>query len=207
VPLNHASRVVLSKPISNVRINTVDKSPTRLRASKSNNDRTEENIDLESNKYSDISNDLCVGAEVTNDNYLLEILEKDESSESASKLDRKRSSSFSGIAFPRDHTDCLVLKSGLLKKKGIIFYNNRMVSVNARGILTYYDPKNMSQPRGMIDLSSQSTIVKLNGGKLKYHIEIIAQDQSYIFKVRTVVKTLMLYAINDTFLAFNQTNF
>lgn len=43
---------------------------------------------------------------------------------------------------------------GILKKKGIIFYNNRLVVLDVKGILRYYDPKNLNVARGEIDLNS-----------------------------------------------------
>jgi len=43
--------------------------------------------------------------------------------------ERKRSSSF--IQSPGD----LIIKKGILKKKGMFFYNSRLVSLNAKGIL------------------------------------------------------------------------
>jgi hypothetical protein len=73
-----------------------------------------------------------------------------------------------------------------MKKKGIIFYNNRVVSLNVKGIFTYYDPKNMTVPRGEIDLKSEYVIVKLTG-KGRDHLEIITKDQTYIFKVRLIM--------------------
>lgn len=48
----------------------------------------------------------------------------------------------------------MILKKGILKKKGLLFYNNRMVTLSARGILTYSDPKNLNQVKGSIDLNS-----------------------------------------------------
>ena len=58
----------------------------------------------------------------------------------------------------------MILKTGMLKKKGIIFYNNRLVSLSVRGLLSYYDPKqrDMSHPKGIIDLNHKNVIVKFN---------------------------------------------
>lgn len=40
------------------------------------------------------------------------------------------------------------MKQGILKKKGIIFYNNRLLKLNVKGVLTYYDPRNLELIRG-----------------------------------------------------------
>ncbi len=72
----------------------------------------------------------------------------------------------------------------MLKKKGLFFYNNRILSLNARGILTYYDPKSQDIPKSEIDLKNGNVIVKLIG-KIKDQLEIITKDQQYIFKVFT----------------------
>jgi hypothetical protein len=76
----------------------------------------------------------------------------------------------------------MILIKSLLKKKGLLFYNNRMVALSARGILTYFDPKNQSQVKGFIDLNSNQVIVKFTG-KQKDHLEIITKDNIFIFKV------------------------
>lgn len=70
----------------------------------------------------------------------------------------------------------------MLKKKGLFFYNNRILSLNAKGILTYYDPKCQDIPKSEIDLNNGDVIVKLIG-KIKDQLEIITKDQQYIFKV------------------------
>lgn len=70
---------------------------------------------------------------------------------------------------------------GILKKKGIIFYNNRLVRLDVKGILTYYDPKNLNIKRGEIDLNNSNVIVKLTG-KMKDHLEITTKDATYLFK-------------------------
>jgi len=57
--------------------------------------------------------------------------------------------------------DCPILKTGLLKKKGLLFYNNRILTLNSRGILTYTDPKNVDQVRGYIDLKHKDVRVKV----------------------------------------------
>lgn len=53
---------------------------------------------------------------------------------------------------PSDGNDVVIL-SGILKKKGIIFHNNRLVNLSKSGILTYYDPKNTTLPRATILLT------------------------------------------------------
>jgi hypothetical protein len=74
------------------------------------------------------------------------------------------------------------LKTGLLKKKGLLFYNNRILTLNARGILSYTDPKNVDQIRGYIDLKNKDVFVKVQG-KSRSHIEITTKDGNYLFKV------------------------
>lgn len=60
---------------------------------------------------------------------------------------------------------------GVLKKKGIIFYNNRLLILDVKGILKYYDPKNLSIVRGEIDLNASHVSIKLTG-KLRDTLEI-----------------------------------
>ena len=67
------------------------------------------------------------------------------------------------------------MKSGIMKKKGLIFYNNRLVRLSVKGILTYYDPKNLDFVRGEVDLKSRYVAVKVTG-KGKDQIEIITKD-------------------------------
>jgi hypothetical protein len=57
----------------------------------------------------------------------------------------------------------MILKRGLLRKKGILFYNTRHVTLSIRGILRYYDPKNLTLPKGTIDLNSELVLIKLDG--------------------------------------------
>jgi len=83
------------------------------------------------------------------------------------------------------------MKKGMMKKKGIIFYNNRLVILNAKGILSYFDPKNLSVPRGEIDLKNSNVIVKLTG-KTRDHLEIITKEQTYIFKVSYITLSFNL---------------
>ena len=40
-----------------------------------------------------------------------------------------------------------IVKKGVLKKKGLIFFNNRLVILNLKGVLSYFDLKNLKQPR------------------------------------------------------------
>ena len=58
------------------------------------------------------------------------------------------------------------MKKGILKKKGLIFYNNRIVTLNDKGILTYFDPKLENIPKCEIDLKDGNVIVRVVG-KLK----------------------------------------
>jgi hypothetical protein len=97
-------------------------------------------------------------------------------------VERRRSSSFNEKSIKPSAS--LLMKSGLMKKKGIFFYNIRLVQLNVKGILTYYDPKNLEVVRGEIDLKNRNIIVKLTG-KAKDYIEIITKDDTYIFKVST----------------------
>jgi hypothetical protein len=94
--------------------------------------------------------------------------------------ERKRSASFCQNDSLKSKG--LILKRGMLKKKGLFFYNNRILTLNARGILTYYDPKCQDIPKSEIDLKNGNVIVKLIG-KIKDQLEIITKDQQYIFKV------------------------
>jgi hypothetical protein len=57
----------------------------------------------------------------------------------------------------------MVVKRGIMKKKGIIFYNNRLLILDAKGILTYYDPKNLDYIRGKIDIKNPNVIVRYIG--------------------------------------------
>lgn len=61
-------------------------------------------------------------------------------------FDRKRSSSFNENLSLKNKS--LIVKKGIMKKKGLLFYNNRVVQLNVKGILSYYDPKNLTVPRG-----------------------------------------------------------
>eukprot|EP00347_Sterkiella_histriomuscorum_P004693 403359467 len=99
------------------------------------------------------------------------------------KADRKRSSSFNDSLSSRDQPeeDIIILKRGQLKKKGLFFYNNRIVTLNALGILTYTDPKNLNQVRGHIDLKDQSITTKIYG-KMKDQFEIITKYGNFMFK-------------------------
>ncbi len=64
----------------------------------------------------------------------------------------------------------------------MIFYNNRLVQLNVKGILTYYDPKNLDQIKGEMDLKNRHVSVKITG-KSKDLIEITSRDQTFVFKV------------------------
>jgi hypothetical protein len=76
----------------------------------------------------------------------------------------------------------MILKKGMLKKKGLLFYNSRLVTLSIRGTLRYYDPKNMSLAKGTIDLNSNLVFVKF-GGRSGDHLEILTKDEIFIFKV------------------------
>ena len=82
-------------------------------------------------------------------------MKNQERSSSKKTLEKRRRSSFQGSLFAhRDHTSApLIIMSGILRKKGLIFYNNRFLTLNAKGILNYYDPKNLTLPKGVIDLN------------------------------------------------------
>ena len=97
--------------------------------------------------------------------------------------DRKRSSSFHDSLRKKGQADCLVIKKGCLKKKGLLFYNNRLLTLTAGGLLTYSDPKILNQVKGSIDLNDMHTIVKFTG-KQREQLEILTKDQTFIFRVR-----------------------
>jgi len=48
------------------------------------------------------------------------------------------------------------LRTGVLRKKGLIFHNEREVRIDADGILTYYHFDSLDLPRGNIDLKHHS---------------------------------------------------
>jgi hypothetical protein len=56
------------------------------------------------------------------------------------------------------------------------------VTLTANGILTYYDPKNIKEPKDNIDLKHKDIIVRVFG-KLRDHMEILTKDIVYLFKV------------------------
>lgn len=120
---------------------------------------------IEEDKYSNASNAFYRTCQLLKEN---------------NELDRKRSSSFDENLSMKQKN--LVVKKGLLKKKGLFFYNNRVASLNVKGIFSYFDPKNLEDPKGEIDLKHSSVIVKLTG-RSKDYLEIITKDHSYCFKV------------------------
>lgn len=96
----------------------------------------------------------AVGGVVPNrhDNFL-EIMENLELQEKHIDMDRKRSSSLQDSRSSKN-AEQMIMKRGMLKKKGLLFYNNRLVTLSMRGMLNYYDPKNISVSKGTIDLNS-----------------------------------------------------
>lgn len=87
--------------------------------------------------------------------------------------DRRKSLSFNENSLKK--FEALIIKEGNLKKKGLFFYNIRLVKLNAIGILSYYDPKQTDIVKSQIDLKTKEVIVKLTG-KLKDHLEICCKD-------------------------------
>ena len=140
--------VVRSPMYSSFISNGGDLSPVnRNKDCKSVNDvSTERNIDIEEDgKSSDISySDINLNG-INTGNHSFDIPENANVVRS-----RKRSTSYQDFKVPNETTnnevvvdDCPILKTGLLKKKGLLFYNNRILTLNSRGILTYTDPKNV----------------------------------------------------------------
>lgn len=72
---------------------------------------------------------------------------------------RRRSSSYQKVS----ESDGVIIKRGLLKKKGLIFFNNRIVQITTKGILSYSDPKNPEAVKSRLDLTESGTTVKLSG--------------------------------------------
>lgn len=79
--------------------------------------------------------------------------------------------------------DGVIIKRGLLKKKGLIFFNNRIVQITTKGILSYSDPKNPEIVKSKLNLTESGTTVKLLGrfddtleifqeGKLKITLKV-----------------------------------
>jgi hypothetical protein len=64
------------------------------------------------------------------------------------------------------------LKTGLLKKKGMLFYNNRIVTLSTKGMLSYYDPKVPKVPKMEFNLRNLESKVKISR-KTKDSIEIV----------------------------------
>ena len=80
----------------------------------------------------------------------------EETKGSCNQIKRNRSSSLGELEksfSSNDENSMILIKSGILKKKGIIFYNNRVVTLSAKGLLTYYDTKNTKKPRGSINFN------------------------------------------------------
>jgi hypothetical protein len=73
------------------------------------------------------------------------------------------------------------LKRGILKKKGLIFYNDRLVCLNAKGIFAYYDPKSKT-PKLETDLNLINVSAKLGGSK-KDQLELTLNQKCLVFKV------------------------
>jgi hypothetical protein len=73
------------------------------------------------------------------------------------------------------------LKRGILKKKGLIFYNDRLVCLNAKGIFAYYDPKSKT-PKLETDLNLVNVSAKLGGSK-KDQLELTLNQKCFVFKV------------------------
>ncbi len=51
-----------------------------------------------------------------------------------------------------------MLLKGILRKKGIIFYNERMVTINEAGVLNYYHFDKPELPKASIDLKSSMVL-------------------------------------------------
>ena len=50
-----------------------------------------------------------------------------------------------------------------MKKKGLLFYNNRLVTLDQFGIFKYYDPKVMNKAKCVINLHDKNVIIKVSG--------------------------------------------
>ena len=148
------------------------------------------NLDEDDGKFSDISISEINANKSNNGDNSFEMEDKLRTN-IPKRYGRKRSSSFQELRLTKakshqpkqeGENDLPILKQGLLKKKGILFYNNRTVTLNAYGILQYTDPKNLDKVRGEIDLKERTIIAKMPA-KTRDQIEIISREGgSFIFK-------------------------
>lgn len=110
-------------------------------------------------------------------------------------LRKKRSSSLnedlSNRSLSATSDSQVLVYSGTLLKKGIIFYNTRFVTINVKGLLQYYDPKNLIRSRAQIELADKFTVAFIRRKKKcspdSGRIEIVTPEASYIFKVSSKV--------------------
>lgn len=72
---------------------------------------------------------------------------------------RKRSSSCQKTT----EFDGIIVKRGLLKKKGMMFFNNRIVQLTTKGVLSYSDPKTPDLVKARFLLSEPGVSVKKSG--------------------------------------------
>ena len=72
--------------------------------------------------------------------------------------------------------------SGVLRKKGLIFWNKRFVILNSEGLLQYFDVKHQnSAARATIDLTNPLTHI-LHRTTGTETLKLVTAQQSYIFK-------------------------
>jgi hypothetical protein len=67
------------------------------------------------------------------------------------------------------------LEAGILKKKGLVFWNKRHVTLDNQGLLKYYDTKNRLNPRATIDLTSPFTHILYKTSKTET-IKVVTPD-------------------------------
>lgn len=75
-----------------------------------------------------------------------------------------------------------LVMSGVLKKKGIIFWNKRYVTLDSAGIVQYFDVKQQdSAARATIDLTNPLThiLYRMKGTQT---LKLVTPHESFIFK-------------------------
>ena len=76
-----------------------------------------------------------------------------------------------------------LLMSGVLQKKGLIFWNKRYVTLDSLGILQYFDVKQQKSAaaRATIDLTNPLTHI-LHRTTGTETLKLVTPQQSYVFK-------------------------
>ena len=75
------------------------------------------------------------------------------------------------------------MKKGMLRKKGKIFFNNRLVVLTSKGELHYSDPRTPDIIKNKLNLGQEGVSVRI-GGKQGEILEVIQDGKiKYIFKV------------------------